>query len=352
MGNFSRDTYDPSKSYVAVRLQQGVPLVDADWNELQDVTRNEAYDGLRAVQEDVAQRGGLSVAPAGAGDDIVVSPGGAVAGGRPLRVPAQLRYSTQRYADPVVAAADGVAAVTPIPIPPAPIFPRTDTVYLDAFEREVASVEDPGLVNPLIGVETATRTRREVVLRIAVAGAVPAAPAGHVHYRIATYVRTPGPILAGQITDVKTYPLPLGPRELAFAPWLQPIDGSPPTWIIRGLFGAPPRLIAEKGVNVNAVGVLPLELPDGARVTRLRLRGTGTAPGATLFVKLARSRHDGSGAASVAEDAITTSGPFDRLVSAIPAEAVVDNSLNHYYLHVFGIGARAEVHGGAVLYVP
>ena len=29
MGNFSRNTFDPAKRYTAVRLQQGVPLVDA-----------------------------------------------------------------------------------------------------------------------------------------------------------------------------------------------------------------------------------------------------------------------------------------------------------------------------------
>ena len=34
MGNFSRNTFDPVKDYVAVRLQQGVPILDADWNEL------------------------------------------------------------------------------------------------------------------------------------------------------------------------------------------------------------------------------------------------------------------------------------------------------------------------------
>ena len=40
MGNFSRDTFDPNKNYVGVRLQQGVPLVDADWNELNDIIRH------------------------------------------------------------------------------------------------------------------------------------------------------------------------------------------------------------------------------------------------------------------------------------------------------------------------
>ena len=32
-----------------MRLQQGVPLVDADWNEQNDVIRQELYDTLGAI---------------------------------------------------------------------------------------------------------------------------------------------------------------------------------------------------------------------------------------------------------------------------------------------------------------
>jgi catechol 2,3-dioxygenase-like lactoylglutathione lyase family enzyme len=45
-GNFSKegkDTFDPRKRYVGIRLQQGVPLLDRDWNELEDIRR---YEGL------------------------------------------------------------------------------------------------------------------------------------------------------------------------------------------------------------------------------------------------------------------------------------------------------------------
>ena len=47
MGNFSQDTFDPLKNYVAVRLQQGVPLVDADWNEAHDVRKFEVQAFLK-----------------------------------------------------------------------------------------------------------------------------------------------------------------------------------------------------------------------------------------------------------------------------------------------------------------
>jgi hypothetical protein len=41
-GNFSnegKDTFDPTKDYIGIRLQQGVPLLDRDWNELEDIRR-------------------------------------------------------------------------------------------------------------------------------------------------------------------------------------------------------------------------------------------------------------------------------------------------------------------------
>ena len=47
MGNFSRDTFDRLKHYVGVRLQKGVPLVDADWNEQEDIRRYELQAFLK-----------------------------------------------------------------------------------------------------------------------------------------------------------------------------------------------------------------------------------------------------------------------------------------------------------------
>jgi len=43
-GNFSNekeDTFEPKKRYVGIRLQQGVPLLDRDWNEFEDIRRYE-----------------------------------------------------------------------------------------------------------------------------------------------------------------------------------------------------------------------------------------------------------------------------------------------------------------------
>jgi hypothetical protein len=358
VGNFSRDTFDPAKNYVAVRLQQGVPFVDADFNEAQDVTRNELYEGLRSALPSIARRGGLDVSPAGAGDDIVLSPGAAVIDGRPIQVLAPLRYGTQRYANAATAAADGVTPVVPLPLNQ-PAAPRTDTAYLDVFEREVRQAEDGNIVNPAIGVETATRRRREVVLRVAEGASSPPAPAaGHVHLAVALLNRTAAPVTAAQIADVKPYALPLGPRELAFQPLLQPIFvpgvaiNAP--WTIEGTFGAAPRLVARKlSGTAGAVGIIPVELQDRARLLQVRLRGQITVAASTVFLKLIRSRHDFGGAFVVAEDAIAVNGTFDRSVPPAPAEAVVDAAANHYFLHILCVGNGAvELYGGAIRFSP
>lgn len=52
MGDFSRDpkerlTDSVSKHYVGVRLQQGVPIIDADWNELEDLRKHELSELFR-----------------------------------------------------------------------------------------------------------------------------------------------------------------------------------------------------------------------------------------------------------------------------------------------------------------
>lgn len=47
MGDFSRNTFDRVKHYVGVRLQQGSPLLDADWNECEDIRRYEVQAFLK-----------------------------------------------------------------------------------------------------------------------------------------------------------------------------------------------------------------------------------------------------------------------------------------------------------------
>ena len=47
MAVITADTFDPLRSYIGVRIQQGVPLVDADWNEAHDVRKFEVQAFLK-----------------------------------------------------------------------------------------------------------------------------------------------------------------------------------------------------------------------------------------------------------------------------------------------------------------
>jgi hypothetical protein len=69
VGDFSRSTFDRVKHYVGVRLQQGVPLVDADWNEAEDIRRYEVQAFLKWFVGDGVPAGndGFRIAALGGG---------------------------------------------------------------------------------------------------------------------------------------------------------------------------------------------------------------------------------------------------------------------------------------------
>jgi hypothetical protein len=85
MGNFSRQkTFDALKHYVGVRLQQGVPIVDADWNEMEDIRKYELQAFLKWFVGDgvpkgnngfriVSTAGSLVLAPKKMGESITIN---------------------------------------------------------------------------------------------------------------------------------------------------------------------------------------------------------------------------------------------------------------------------------------
>lgn len=182
-GDFSRNTYRPEKRYSRVRMQQGVPVVDADWNETEDVQRDEWYNTITALSAD------------GVGDDFsfrikgipndVSAPeipwkpddflirGGdgttddaacAILGGWPALGESDLAYTKQRlYQNEQLAEKWGVPVLPALDVPKVD---RVDLVYLDLWERTVDAAEDPDLINLEIGVESCVRRRYEWVVRV------------------------------------------------------------------------------------------------------------------------------------------------------------------------------------------
>jgi hypothetical protein len=309
MGNFSRSTFDPLKDYVAVRLQQGVPVLDADWNELNDVTRQELYDtfsltftdGVRPYSFDLEV--GFRQEP----NDFSVLAGAALIQGHPIRVRKNVRYSTQPWTDPQRAARDGVAVIPPLTTPTgtATTPPRTDIAYLDVWEREVGSTDDGNLINPAIGVETCVRIKREAAVRVGEGTAtLPSAPAGHVFLPLALLRRPVNQPLITNIESIRPYfHSPQGTGVVSFFPAFLPVYTAPaitpsvrlPEWRIMfaplAASGSVPKFRAVKELNEGAAGVLPLMLPDRARLSSFSINGDISAADGQLQWNLLRISH-------------------------------------------------------------
>jgi hypothetical protein len=210
MAAITTSTFDALKARCGVRLQQGVPIVDADWNELDDVRKFElrAYikwfvgdgipagnDGFRidapasAANDDfIVRMGGTPPAAGASSSDVNLhSTGRALVDGLDAMILADTNYKAQpAFAGP---GPGGVPQIAPIPIVSGPV-----VVYLDVWERLVTALEDPSLVLPGLGTESCARMKREWVVRTRVGTAVPVSTdadfiAGHSYLALATINR-------------------------------------------------------------------------------------------------------------------------------------------------------------------
>lgn len=389
MGNFSRDTFDALKHYVGVRLQQGVPLVDADWNEKEDIRKfeiqaflkwfvgNGVPDGnegfrIRAVSgggvgtlvltanpvgsgtstvsvnraastaadvlgfgpaNHAAARPGasparltgdnaepfllsdgmtlavsangfpevtvtfqaadftaigaataaevaaavnaatadLSAAP-GSGNDFLISGGDGTAEGagrclvegRDALIERSLKFTSQPLFDNAdLAASWGVDPIPAMAPPPLAGSGRTDTVYLDVWEREIGPDEDaPHLIHPAIGLTTCVRIRREWAVRVRVGSSQAPSPGdpdfaeGHGYYALATLNRrgADNAVLPLDITDMRERQLLLPPATL-----IEDLFGSSSADYRRGLHRPPISL--RDGINALLRGEIPATSP-------------------------------------------------------------------------------------------
>jgi hypothetical protein len=271
--NRSRNTFDPEKGYVGVVLQQGVPLVDADWNEMSDIFRHELYAGLSLGFCDGVQPGtdALKVYVKGAyhNNGFRVHEGTMSIAGRAVTIKDSISYNYQVWRDTARAAADGVDELPDLTIPEED---RTDLVYADVWEREVNSAEDQDLVNPLIGLETSVRLKREVAIRVREdATELPEQPDNHRYLPLAFLYRRGRRIYVHDIEDIRpTLRLSSATGVDSFPPIFSLVSGT--SWVTKYDIGNNGNGITaytdSKGV---VTGVLPLNLRDGLHLRSIRL---------------------------------------------------------------------------------
>lgn len=196
MGNFSRDPKARAddavgKGYVAVRLQQGVPILDADWNLLDDLRRRDAETlGGRFLGDGVPTGSdAFRVFSNGQPNDFGIKAGLLMVGGKVVGIGADTSYTGQpSFNNPAV-----TPTVGPLTTPGAN---AAFLAYLDTWEREVDGQADTTLIDARIGVETAVRVQRvwsvRVILLTDFPAALAAAPAGHLFYPLAQLNRLGG----------------------------------------------------------------------------------------------------------------------------------------------------------------
>src|SRR6266540_6778924 len=148
VGNFSngnRDTFDPAKQYLGVRMQQGVPILDRDWNELEDIRRyyqrmlGKYYlgDGVPSGVDGFK----IDPPPSASPNDFTIRAGRCLVDGYDAVNGADALYSSQ-----------GLATL------PVPTAATKFVVYLEVWEEPVTASEDPALRNSQdINLETCLR---------------------------------------------------------------------------------------------------------------------------------------------------------------------------------------------------
>ncbi|MCG9967133.1 DUF6519 domain-containing protein [Pelotomaculum terephthalicicum JT] len=213
MGNFSRDTFKLTNTiyqqitgeavknpmhYVGVRLQQGVPLVDADWNELEDIRKYEQRAFLKWLVGDGVPQGndGFCIKDPKA-NDFTINNGVCFVNGWAVINIVKTQYTKQDlYNNDKLADKRGVD-----PLPALNMGPGQYTVYLDVWEREVGNKKDDRIVNDAIGIETCVRIKREWVVRVEQGDQTPSAKPDHVHYKLA--VLTVSSVGSVTVTDLR-----------------------------------------------------------------------------------------------------------------------------------------------------
>lgn len=280
MGVITPDSFNPLQRFVSVRLQQGVPIVDADWNEKDDVRRFElrAYlkwfvgDGVPygsdaflieaesppAANEFVIHAG-VASAPGGTGDLLtgLRHVGRCLVDGLDAVIETDITFRAQPLHVADAGSADTADLAGTVVIQELSVLDGSLLIYLDVSDRLVRPDEDPSLIFVDIGTESCARIRREWAVRARDASDAPQPgdpdhKPGHSYYALARIARVSADqnVYPSQIEDLREQRLLTPPATL-----INDLLGTTPERYRRGLDR--PVISMRTAVNALLRGQLP-----------------------------------------------------------------------------------------------
>jgi hypothetical protein len=168
--DISRQRFNPANNFNSVLMQQGRVQLDADWNEWNEIldrrARSETIDIIGRGVVPLETPNGFEIKLSGAG--LTIGRGRIYVDG----LQAENHGAGELEFDAILAESRGV---DPVPYDQQPYFPNAiaaptaggpHLVYIDVWEREVTSIEDPGLVENAVGVDTTSRLQTVWQVRV------------------------------------------------------------------------------------------------------------------------------------------------------------------------------------------
>ncbi|MGY3149408.1 hypothetical protein ACVWYQ_006407 [Bradyrhizobium sp. USDA 3397] len=175
-GDYSRNSFEPQRNFSAVRMQQGRVALDADWNEqgaiIERRARAQTVDllGRRGVPRETADGFKVSIVTQGGRRMLKIGRGRMYVDGLLAENHGATPF-TFDLAEPLAEGGTigvlGEAIGQTIDYDQQPYWPTPDAlasgdgphlVYLDVWQREVTSIEEPALLEKALnGVDTTTR---------------------------------------------------------------------------------------------------------------------------------------------------------------------------------------------------
>jgi len=170
MADIVRDIYDPTLRQDKVIFQQKKPLLNYELNLAQDILKNRGIDLTQLSISNNYTGDALQVYASNLNNEIWIRQGTFYHLGRPIQLSEDIRYTGLNT----------------------PLVNRTDTVFVEWYVEEIGATQDPTIVDPVLGFETARQDRLNVTIVIAEGSDIPTPSAGSNFFTIAKLKRIAG----------------------------------------------------------------------------------------------------------------------------------------------------------------